>query len=68
MSSIPSLLTKKQFLEKHQAFTKGGLDFQLFHRKKNGLVPSGAVLQNGRRILIDEEKYFAWLKAQQEDV
>ena len=64
--SIPSLLTKKQFIEKHKAFTKGGLDMQLFKRKTNGLVSSGAVLQNGRKILIDEERYFAWLKAQQE--
>ncbi len=63
---IPNLLTKKQFIEKHSAFTKGGLDAQLFNRKKNGL--DSAIIQNGRRILINEEKFFQWLESHQEGV
>ena len=63
--AIPSLLTVKQFVNKHPAFTEGGIRFQIFNEKTNGLKESGAIVRNGRRVLINEEKYFAWLEAQQ---
>ena len=64
--SIPNLFTVRQFCEKHQAFKAGGIRFQIFNEKTNGLKESGAIVRNGRKILINEEKYFAWLEAQQE--
>ena len=58
---IPSLSTIKQFREKYPAFTEGGLRDRIFHAESNGLKKFGAILRNGRRVLIDEEKFFNWL-------
>jgi hypothetical protein len=58
---VPNLLTIKQFCEKHQAFSEGGLRHQIFHAESNGLYNSGAILRNGRRVLINEERFFGWL-------
>ncbi len=59
----PTYSTVAQFPTKYPAFTKGGLRFQIFHADKNGLGASGAIVRMGRKILIDEEKYFAWIEA-----
>lgn len=61
--SIPTLLTIKQFSQKHPAFPEGGLRWRIFHAKKNGLAASGALVHNGRRVLIDEERFFGWLQS-----
>ena len=58
----PRLFTVKQFAERHQAFTEGGLRWLLFHRETNGL--SQAVVQIGRRVLLDETIFFEWLDTQ----
>ena len=59
------LFTVKQFAERNPFITESGLRFQIFHRKRNGLESSGALVRLGRKILIDEEKYFGWVDAQQ---
>ena len=56
--------TVKQFTTRHPAFCVGGIRSQLFRRETNGLNESGAIISNGRRILIKESAYFAWLEAQ----
>lgn len=58
---IPSILTVKQFSQKHTAFPEGGLRHLIFHAKSNGLETSGALVRNGRRVLINEEIFFYWL-------
>jgi len=60
--TIPTLLTVKQFSQKYVAFPEGGLRWRIFHAKKNGLALSGALVHNGRRILIDEERFFNWIR------
>lgn len=55
------LLTVNQFVDDNRAFTLGGIRWQIFNEHTNGLAESGAILRNGRRILIDEERYFNWL-------
>jgi hypothetical protein len=55
--------TVKQFCERHPAFTEGGLRFEIFNENKNGLKESGAIVRNGKKILINEPKYFARLEA-----
>jgi hypothetical protein len=60
--AISSLLTVKQFSDKHPAFPEGGLRHRIFYAKENGLSVSGALVRNGRRVLIDEEVFFDWLK------
>ncbi len=59
---IYAYLTINQFCKKHQAFTTGGLRAQIFNEETNGLAKSGAVIRNGRKVLINEPKYFAWLE------
>ena len=56
--SVPNLLTVKQFCDKHPAFKEGGLRWQIFHAEENGLEDAGAVIRIGRKVLIDEKKYF----------
>lgn len=59
------LLTVSQFAEKHPFVTQGGLRFQIFKAKENGLEKSGALVRLGRRVLIDEAKYFYWIENHQ---
>ena len=59
---IPSLSTLNQFCEKYPAFTLGGMRDRVFHAESNGLKKHGAILRNGRRVLINEEKFFQWLQ------
>jgi len=61
---IPTYLTVNQFCERHPAFALGGVRHNIFHEKTNGLAESGAIVRNGRRVLINEEKFFDWLEAQ----
>jgi hypothetical protein len=62
--TAPQYLTVQQFTAKHLAFPLGTLRHQIFHEATNGLKASGAIVRNGRRVLIREDKYFAWLEAQ----
>ncbi len=57
-------LTVQQFSKKHPAFPVGTLRHQIFNEETNGLKKSGAIIRNGRRVLINEPKYFAWLESQ----
>lgn len=57
-------LTVNQFCDKHKAFKIGGVRSQIFNEDKNGLKKSGAIIRNGRKVLINEPKYFAWVEAQ----
>ena len=59
------LYTVDQFVQKHPAFSNGGLRWLLFHREKNGL--KRAVLRVGRRVLIDEALFFEWLDTCNDD-
>ena len=60
--NISVFLTVRQFSEKHPAFPEGGLRHRIFHANQNGLEKSGALVRNGRRVLIDEERFFDWLR------
>jgi hypothetical protein len=57
--------TVTKFSERHQFVTEGGLRFQIFNAGNNGLTESGAIVRIGRKVLIDEPKYFGWIKGQQ---
>lgn len=58
------LKTVKQFCADNEAFPEGGVRWQIFNEKQNGLAESGAVIRMGRRVLIDENKWHAWIVAQ----
>jgi len=57
-------LTVQQFTAKHKAFTIGGLRSLIFNEHTNGLAKSGAIVRIGRKVLIDESKFFGWVAAQ----
>ena len=61
---MPTLLTVNQFTEKQPAFTAGGLRSLIFNEHQNGLAKSGAVIRIGRKVLIDETKFFSWIESQ----
>lgn len=54
--------TVKQFIEKYPFITLGGLRHLIFHSEYNGMDSSGVLKRLGRKILIDSEKYFAWME------
>ena len=58
------LYTVRQFTQKHTWITLGGLRWLLFNRKFNGLEKSGAIITIGRKLVIDEQKFLAWLRHQ----
>ena len=60
---MPTLSTVNQFTEKQPAFTIGGLRSLIFNENSNGLAKSGAIVRIGRKVLIDETKFFAWVEA-----
>lgn len=62
--SSRNLSTVPQFSQKHPAFPEGGLRWQIFNSKTNGLDQAGAILRVGRKVLIDEDRYFAWVDRQ----
>jgi len=61
---MPTLSTVNQFTERHPAFTAGGLRALIFNEHQNGLAKAGAVMRIGRKVLIDEAKFFAWVESQ----
>jgi predicted DCC family thiol-disulfide oxidoreductase YuxK len=61
-----NLLTVNQFCMAYPAFKIGGMRAWIFREHDNGLAKSGAVLRIGRKILIDPERFFKWVEAQNE--
>lgn len=57
-------LTVQQFTAKHTAFTTGGLRSLIFNEHQNGLTKSGAIVRIGRKVLINEKLFFAWVQSQ----
>ncbi|WP_174625459.1 hypothetical protein [Candidatus Methylobacter favarea] len=61
---MPNFSTVKQFAEKYPAFTIGCLRSLIFQENSNGLANSGAIVRIGRKVLISDAKFFAWVEAQ----
>lgn len=59
----PRVYTVKQFSARNPAFSEGSLRWLLFNARENKL--DAAVVRVGRRVLIDEDRFFAWLEGQQ---
>lgn len=62
--TLPTYCTVPQFSEKHPAFTVGALRQHIFKEHENGLAKSGAIIRIGRKVLINEDKFFGWLESQ----
>lgn len=61
---MPILSSVKQFNEKNPAFKIGGLRSLIFNENQNGLSKSGAIVRIGRKVLIDEGRFFEWVQLQ----
>ncbi|GAB4262891.1 MAG: hypothetical protein Kow0065_13620 [Methylomicrobium sp.] len=61
--SLSKLHTVQQFASKYPAFPVGALRQHIFRENQNGLKKAGAVKRIGRKVLIDEEKFFEWIEA-----
>jgi hypothetical protein len=57
------LFSVTQFCARHPGFPVGGVRWLLFHRETNGL--NCAVVKLGRKLLLDENKFFEWVESQQ---
>lgn len=57
----PQFSTVEQLAAKFPAFTVPSLRWLLFNRETNGL--NSAVVQLGRKVLIDEQAFVAWLRS-----
>lgn len=72
-SNTPSrvVLTVRQFAARHPAFTEAALRNYIFYatprRSSKGAIPSNgletALIRLGRKVLIDEGRFFTWLDA-----
>ena len=54
--TAPTLLTVRQFAERHKAFSEAGLRYLIFHADTNGMAK--CLRRVGRRVLIDESVFF----------
>jgi hypothetical protein len=62
-TAMREILTISQFAERCPAFKEPALRWLIFNRRQNGLEKSGAIVRNGRRVLLDVQKFFVWLEA-----
>lgn len=60
--SHPTLYTVKQFSAKHLAFPIGGIRWLIFNADNNRLDEFGAIVRIGRKVLIDEDQFMAWVQ------
>ena len=77
-TSKPVLKTVEQFSNDNPAFTQASLRNHIFkaeprHTSKgviagNGLIECGAIKRIGRKVLIDEIKFYQWIDQQQMEV
>jgi len=73
-SPRPVFFTVAQFSERNRAFTEPSVRNLIFKGEPrestlglipgNGLVEAGAIVRLGRKVLINEERFFAWVEAQ----
>jgi len=60
LEAKPQLFTINQFVERHQFASNGGLRHLIFHASTNGF--NRVIKRIGRRVLIDENQFFAWVE------
>jgi hypothetical protein len=63
-SNAPVYSTVKQFSEKHPAFSVGSLRAIIFNASTNGLSEAGAIVRIGRKVLLNDTKFYDWIEAQ----
>lgn len=69
-----AVFTVAQFAERNPAFSQSALRNLIFKAEEreganstiagNGLLEAGAIIRIGRKILIDEARFFEWVESQ----
>ena len=67
--NIPTLLTVRRFAAKHEAFSEASLRWLIFKAgcpetdadHEHDAALNDALIRIGRRVLINEQKFFDWL-------
>ena len=54
-----SYYTVKQMSMRHEAFTESSFRYLIFNAEENGLSP--AIKRVGRKVLLHENKFLAWI-------
>jgi hypothetical protein len=57
-----NLSTVEHILAKNPAFTHGQIRWLLHNAVRNGLEANGAVIRLGRRVYLDQERFFVWIQ------
>lgn len=70
----PPIFPVEQFAERNPAFTSAALRNLIFKAEPrqssrgeipgNGLIECGAIIRVGRKVLIDESRFFEWVRRQ----
>ena len=60
--TAPVFLTVAEFCKRHTWAKVGGIRHAIFFARDNGLEASGALIFFGRKLLIDEAKFIAWVR------
>ena len=63
-TNAPVYSTVKQFSDKHPAFTEASLRALIFNAGTNGLNEAGAIVRIGRKVLVNDAKFWGWIEAQ----
>lgn len=58
------LVTISQFIVENPSFTNGGMRHLVFHASNNGLNDHKAIVRIGRKVMIDIDRFFEWVEAQ----
>ncbi len=61
--TTPTYVNVPQLVQRQPALTIGGVRAWIFNEKTNGLAESGAIIRIGKKPMINEEKFFAWIEA-----
>jgi len=72
---VNQIKTVAQFCNENPAFTQAAMRGLIFKAESrithegtkpgNGLIEAGAIIRIGRRVLIDEARFFEWVRQQQ---
>ena len=68
-----SYFTVRQFAQRNQAFSEPSMRSMIYDAspnkfnkgKVNGLIEAGAIIRIGHKVIINEDRFFAWVTAQQ---
>ncbi len=55
--------TVKLFSQRHPSFSEQSVRYHIHNREKNGLDKFNALIRIGKKVLIDEERWFEWVRS-----